>query len=107
MSGDVRRSNQTAEAQQYPPGDAESAPGEESGAGAGTIGSVDTTVRWVGQQWLMRGYCGRATIAGPAPVAAAAGESRPVVTIHRPGRTVVRIGPRPATTGEEPMARAA
>jgi hypothetical protein len=60
-------------------------------------------IRWVGEQRLMDGYCGRA----PAPAAPVAGpEARPVAPVRsRPRqRKLVRVGPpkagpTPATAG--------
>ena len=53
-------------------------------------------ITWVGQQWRMDGYCGRAMPAPvPAPPAAPAGEVRPVAVVRtrRSQGKVVRIGP--------------
>jgi hypothetical protein len=118
VSGEARRSNQKADAQQYPPVGAKPAPGTGSkatGSGAaegrgneslpqGTGENVAAPeVRWVGEQRLMQGYCGRATFTGqpgapegdgPGPSGAPA--PRTVVLLQRQGRPVVRIGPRPA-----------
>jgi hypothetical protein len=69
-------------------------------------------IRWVGQQWLMEGFCGRAAVtagaaAEPAPLPANEAEPapsqsgaraysiRPVTLPPRPRHRVVRIGPRP------------
>ena len=57
-------------------------------------------ITWVGQQWRMDGYCGRAMTPPPAPPATQtspppAAEGRPVAVVRtrRPGEKVVRIGP--------------
>ena len=105
MSGDVRRSNQTAEAQQYPPTHAESAPRVACGGQGG--GAVAEEIRWVGQQHRMQGFCGRAADAAAEVRRPELSATRPVVTVQRPGRTVVRIGPRPLDAEEYPTARAA
>jgi hypothetical protein len=103
VSGDVRRSNQTAEAQQYPPTHAESAPRECDGAGE----TAGEEVRWVGQQHRMQGFCGRATDAGAGVRRPELSATRPVVMVQRPGRTVVRIGPRPVEADDYATATAA
>lgn len=67
--------------------------------------SADQSIRWVGEQHLMRGYCGREVVTGQAVVAEAApAEAQPAtaaplrpVAVVRPGGLrgrVVRIGPR-------------
>ncbi len=50
-------------------------------------------ITWVGQQWRMDGYCGRAT--SPAAPPAPAVEVRPVAVVRtrRSQGKVVRIGP--------------
>lgn len=70
-------------------------------------------IRWVGEQRLMHGYCGRAVVTGravvagpegavgPATAAATGGgeTARPVAVVKPAGASrdrVVRIGPRPA-----------
>ena len=104
MSGDIRRSNQTADAQQYPPTQAESAL-RATGDGPGGAGAEE--IRWVGQQQCMQGFCGRATHAAADVRRPELPATRPVVLMQRPGRTVVRIGPRPVDAEERPTARAA
>jgi hypothetical protein len=125
VSGDVRRSNQSADAQQYPPAGAGSAPrtgGEKTegrategrATGDGTIeNGAGPEIRWVGEQWRMQGYCGRATLTGPSAAAddgrrqSEAPAPRAVVLLQRQGRPVVRIGPRPPPQDDESPARAA
>jgi hypothetical protein len=64
-------------------------------------------VTWVGQQWRMDGYCGRATQAQspPAPPPVAPELVRPVAVVRtRPSQgRVVRIGP-PKAVANSPAA---
>ena len=111
MSGDDVKGSESRDAQQFPPDGA----GTARAAGYGDGRNAE--IRWVGEQHLMSGYCGRAVVAGWATVsqpragegrAAVAGElPRPVALLQRPRGLVVRIGPRPAAYDEEPAARAA
>jgi hypothetical protein len=105
LSDSIRSSNKGG-AQQIPPGGAGTAPGP-----ATTAAGTRPEIRWVGEQRLMEGYCGRAVTAGHATVAdrapardagpvsgtggARAYSVRPVALLHRPRHAVVRIGPRP------------
>lgn len=105
MSGEGRRSNQTADAQQFPPAGAESARAAENDAGEN-----GAEIRWVGEQRLMHGYCGRATFTGrtaPRGPAEQAPVTRPPVLLQGPRRRVIRIAPRPAATEGQATARAA
>ncbi len=66
-------------------------------------------ITWVGQQWLMKGYCGRAVVSGGADEAKVV---RPVVMLSRRGkmrRGARRIGPTidGAAAPQGPDARAA
>ena len=62
-------------------------------------------VTWVGQQWRMDGYCGRAPAEAPQPQPATP-ELRPVAVVRRAKPSqgkVVRIGPpREAATTTPP-----
>ena len=101
MSGNDVRANETRDAQQFSP----------TGAGtarAGTAGHGEQPeIRWVGEQRLMEGYCGRAVMTGQASLAPAREPPRPVAILRRPRGLVVRIGPRPMAPEAEPIARAA
>ena len=63
--------------------------------------SGEPEVTWLGQQWRMDGYCGRApddgrANASSAPAEAVKPELRPVAVVRRARRSqgkVVRIGP--------------
>jgi hypothetical protein len=116
VSGDARSNNQTADAQQYPPTRAGSAHRTESGtAEDGTIeNGAGPEIRWVGEQWRMQGYCGRATFTDQAEADGPDGRRRTgapaprtVVLLQRPHRPVVRIGPKPPAQDQESTARAA
>ena len=93
---------------------------QKSPGGAGTAraaGTAGSEIRWVGEQRLMEGYCGRAVVTGRAEVAAAANgpsESaasdgqgapayavRPVALLQRPRHSVVRIGPKARPAGAD------
>jgi hypothetical protein len=69
-------------------------------------------IRWVGEQRLMQGYCGRAVVADPATAAEESGQPealapRTVVLLQRPRGQVVRIGPRSPVQDDCRTARAA
>ena len=71
---------------------------------------AEPEIRWVGEQHLMHGYCGRASVpandAGVAMVANAGGArahtAGPMGLIESMRHRVVRIGPRPAGMPVEP-----
>ncbi len=81
--------------------------------------AVHDEITWVGAQWLMHGYCGRAEPAKPAtpPAAEPAGQAsqpaelRPVAAVRRRKpwqQRVVRIGPpRAGETTPDARQRAA
>ena len=111
MSGIDVRSSKRPDAQQNVPTGAESAPVAANGRGSDG-GGAGGEVRWVGQQQLMHGYCGRAaatasataTASGTAPASATATAAAP----HRlPRDQVVRIGPKQPAGTAGPLARAA
>lgn len=82
MSGNDVKGSKRHDAQQNVPPGAGSARVVARGSEAG----ADAEVRWVGQQQLMHGYCGRAV---PAATPAA-----PETPHRRPRDLVVRVGPR-------------
>ena len=108
MLSDPIRSNHEGRAQQKLPAGAGTAPaaGEPAAGSAGAAEGRGAEIRWVGEQRLMAGYCGRAVVTGRAEVAAAADASkgegqvarvyavRPVALLQRPRHMVVRIGPK-------------
>ena len=112
MSGDDVTSSNQPDAQQMMPTGAGLARAATEGHGSG----IDSEVNWVGQQQLMRGYCGRAARpAGPgafagggdAAIAAAPEAKRPVALHQRPRGLVVRIGPKPPAESAGVRAKAA
>jgi len=93
---------------------------QKSPGGAGTArvaGTAGAEIRWVGEQRLMEGYCGRAVVTGRAEVVAGASEAsgpaasegqgapayavRPVALLQRPRHAVVRIGPKARPPGAD------
>ena len=113
MSGIDVRSSKRPDAQQNVPTGAESAPVAADGRGSEGCGAGGE-VRWVGQQQLMHGYCGRATANASAAATASATASAsappvtPPLTPHRrPRDLVVRIGPKVPAESAGPLARAA
>jgi hypothetical protein len=101
VSGDDVTANQRRDAQHFPPAGA----GTARGAGNGSGGQPE--VRWVGEQRLMEGYCGRAVVAGRASLAPAREQPRPVAVLQRPRGHVVRIGPPPLAPERAAVAQAA
>ena len=101
MSGDDVTANQTCGAQQFPPAGAGTARAAVSGSGE------QPEIRWVGEQHLMPGYCGRVVVAGRAALPQGGEPPRPVAVLQRPRGLVVRIGPRHAGLQPEPVAKAA
>jgi hypothetical protein len=96
VRGDGVRSIQNADAQQNPPRRAASARAE--GSGDGSQGAEAREIRWIGCQWLMSGYCGRAdAVGGDVAAATPAPRSRVVASVPllERHRRVVRVGPRP------------
>ena len=101
MSGDDVRANETRDAQQFPPAGAGTARAGNGGHGE------QSDIRWVGEQRLMEGYCGREVMTGRAALTPTQGQPRPVAILRRPRGLVVRIGPRPLPLEPEPVAQAA
>ena len=88
MSDSIRSSNE-GEAQEQAPDGAGTAPATEA--------ATETNVRWVGEQRLMAGYCGRAVDPGQGRGQGAAATVRPArqpSLLERQRNAVVRIGPR-------------
>ena len=119
---DSIRSNSEGSAQQAAPQGAGTA---RAAGGNGGAAQAEPEIRWVGDQRLMEGYCGRAVVTGRAEVAAveptvtgvgrgpAHGPGarvysvRPVALLHRPRNAVVRIGPRARADDEAAAATGA
>jgi hypothetical protein len=101
VSGDDVKGSESPNAQQFSPD------GATTARAAGYGERANGEIRWVGEQHLMAGYCGRAVLAGHATIAAGAEPPRPVALLRRPRGMVVRIGPRPAPREEQALARAA
>jgi hypothetical protein len=97
VSGDGVRGSESRDAQQFPPTGAGTAraAGRMNGIGEWAASSPRPEIRWVGEQRLMEGYCGRAVVTGEATVAGTSPPARPVAVLQRPRGRVVRIGPRP------------
>ena len=92
MSDSIRSSNEGG-AQELAPNRAGTAPATEA--------ATETNVRWVGEQRLMAGYCGRAADPGLGQrqgqgqgAAAAVRPARQPFLLERQRNAVVRIGPR-------------
>ena len=100
MSGDDVKGSESHDAQLFPPAGAgmARAAGGVNGIGEWAASPPRPEIRWVGEQRLMEGYCGRAVVAGEATVAGTAPPARPVAVLQRPRGRVVRIGPRPVSS---------